>query len=165
MSRQKDALDRITPGLCHKYPGCGILLFGSVGRGDDGPDSDLDIIVVFEGEGPLKWDPGAPIGDPDLNVDLAVFPEPAFRRLAETRWFVFYEFSQAKIIHDPTGIAERNQAPLRDCMRRHPEVVRVWEEYLASYRRSKKEAGYKQLFERSDLEKHLERLLKESESH
>ncbi len=111
MSRQRAALARIVPDLCHRYPGCGILVFGSVARGQERPDSDLDVMVVCEGDAPLKWDPGAAIGERDINIDLAVFPEATLQRLAETKWFIFWELSQAQVVHDPTGIAERN----RDC--------------------------------------------------
>lgn len=162
MSRQRDALNQIMPGLCRKYPGCGILVFGSVGRREERPDSDLDIMVVYEGDGDLTLDHGVPIGPPDVNVDLVIFPENAFRRIIEKKWFGFWEFSQAEIIHDPTGIAERNQAIVRERMRKHPEVAHVWEAFVEAVQRSKKETGVKQPFEkRSELEDYLERLLKE----
>jgi hypothetical protein len=160
MNRQWDALIRIQPGLCHKYPGCGILVFGSVGRGEERPDSDLDVMVIFNGPGELKWDPSAPIGDPDLNIDLAVFPEVTLQQVAKTRWFVFWELSQAKIVHDPTGIAERNQAILRKRFSDHPEIAQVWKEYLTAHGRSKKGESVKQRFSgRAELETHLEKML------
>jgi hypothetical protein len=36
------------PGLRSEYGVSALYLFGSVARGDDGPDSDVDVIVEFE---------------------------------------------------------------------------------------------------------------------
>lgn len=117
-------------------------------------------MVVSEGDGLLEWNPGASIGEPEINIDLAVFPEATLRRLAETRWFVFWEFSQARIVHDPTGIAERNQVALRSRFAAHPEVTRVWEELMAAFGRSKRTPGIELPYGgREGVEKRLETLL------
>lgn len=160
MSRQRDELARIVPELCRMYPGCGVLVFGSVGRGDERLDSDLDVMVVYQGDGDLKWDPGARIAEANLKVDLAIFPEAALRKLSQTRWFVLWEFSQAEIVHDPTGVAERCQAVVRQRMGEHPEVARVWGELMVAVRRSKKETGVSMPYGgRPGVEEYLEKLL------
>ncbi|MGH7145173.1 MAG: nucleotidyltransferase family protein [Planctomycetota bacterium] len=138
ISKQRAAFVPIKPILCDRYPGCSILLFGSVGRGEERPNSDLDIMVFHAGDGQIAWEPGASLGAPDLNVDLAVFPEDAFNRLVATMWYVFFEFSQAAIVHDPTGLAAKYQTMIREKFAEHPEVRGVWEEVLAAVARRKR---------------------------
>ncbi len=142
------------------YPGCGVLVFGSVQRGAERPDSDLDVMVVCPGDGELKLECGARTGAGNVNVDMAIFPEETLRKVAQTRWFIFWEFSQAEIVHDPAGIAQRNQAIVCRRMREHPEVVRVWEEVMVAVRRSKKEAGVAMPYGgRTGVEEYLEKML------
>ena len=160
MTRQRESLARLVPVLCGKYPGCGILVFGSVGRGEERPDSDLDVMVVHGGEGELELILGSPLGEAGLSLDLAVFPEAALLRLAATRWLVFWEFSQAQIVHDPTGIARRNQARIRERFKARPEAAAVWGELMAAVSRSKRERGVTLPYGgRTGVEGYLERMI------
>ena len=49
---QSEAIQEITRRLVEFYHPVKIYLFGSVARGDDGPDSDLDFCVVVPDETP-----------------------------------------------------------------------------------------------------------------
>ena len=49
---QDDAIQEITRRLVEHYHPVKIYLFGSVARGDDGPDSDLDFCVVVPDDAP-----------------------------------------------------------------------------------------------------------------
>jgi hypothetical protein len=100
------------------------------------------------------------LGAAGLNLDIAVFPEVTLRRLAATRWFVFWEFSQAKIVHDPTGVARRNQGLIRQCFEAHPEAAAVWKELMAAVSRSKHERGVTLPYGgRAGVEEYLERMI------
>ena len=159
MTRQRESLARLVPVLCRKYRGCGILVFGSVGRGEEKPNSDLDVIVVHDDEGELEWMPGSPLGEPGLNLDLAIFPQAALRRLAATRWFAFWEFAQAEVVHDPTGIARRNQTLIRERFEAYPEAAAMWKELMAAVSRSKRGSGVTLPYGgRAGVEAYLERL-------
>jgi hypothetical protein len=117
-------------------------------------------MVVHGGEGELELSPGSPLGEPGLNLDMAVFPEAALRRAAATRWFVFWEFSQARIVHDPTGIARRNQELIRQCFEARPDAVAVWKELMAAVSRSKHERGVTLPYGgRAGVEEYLERMI------
>jgi uncharacterized protein len=55
-----EAITAITRGLVEFFHPIRIYLFGSVARGDDGPDSDLDFLVVVPDDVPEeKLRPGA----------------------------------------------------------------------------------------------------------
>ena len=55
-----EAIAEITNRLVEFYRPIRIYLFGSVARGDDGPDSDLDFLVVVPDDAPAhKLRPGA----------------------------------------------------------------------------------------------------------
>jgi len=55
-----EAIAEITHKLVEFYQPIRIYLFGSVARGDDGPDSDLDFLVVVPDDSPDdKLRPGA----------------------------------------------------------------------------------------------------------
>ena len=55
-----EAIAEITHKLVEFYQPIRIYLFGSVARGDDGPDSDLDFLVVVPDDSPeYKLCPGA----------------------------------------------------------------------------------------------------------
>jgi predicted nucleotidyltransferase len=55
-----EAITEITHKLVEFYQPIRIYLFGSVARGDDGPDSDLDFLVVVPDDSPDdKLRPGA----------------------------------------------------------------------------------------------------------
>jgi uncharacterized protein len=43
-----EALPLVVGDILTKFDPVEIILFGSVNRGDDGPDSDLDLLVVFD---------------------------------------------------------------------------------------------------------------------
>ena len=57
---QEEAIQEIARRLVEFYQPVKIYLFGSVARGDDGPDSDLDFCVVMPDDTPPeKLRPGA----------------------------------------------------------------------------------------------------------
>jgi uncharacterized protein len=43
-----EALPLVIADILSEFDPVEIILFGSVARGDDGPDSDLDLLVVFD---------------------------------------------------------------------------------------------------------------------
>jgi predicted nucleotidyltransferase len=49
---REEAIAGITSRLIGFYKPVRIYLFGSVARGDDGPDSDLDFLVVVPDDAP-----------------------------------------------------------------------------------------------------------------
>ena len=130
MSRQRDALPEIIGQLSEEHPGCGVLVSGSVQRGEEREDSDLDIFMVYPGNGEIRLDR---VDRADgLRVDLARFPEAGFRAALPAEWFKFWMFSGAEIVHDPTGIAKRNQELARQRFAERSDIDAAWERQLPS---------------------------------
>ena len=159
MSRHRDALPGIVKTLLARFDRPGIMVFGSVQRGAERPDSDLDLIVIYEGDGELRVERDAPFGDVGIRVDVVLFPEAAFHRLAEKEWYLFWEFSQAEILHDPTGIARRNQDLIRRRMQSRPDIVGAWEDLMAQVRRHKLDPEYRVPLTRPEFEDTLRRMV------
>lgn len=44
----REALPLVVAEIAEAFDPVEVILFGSVARGDEGPDSDLDLLVVFE---------------------------------------------------------------------------------------------------------------------
>ncbi len=160
MSIQREIIDRMTSELSDRYPRCGILVAGSVQRGEERPDSDLDLFVVFQGDGQLGLThEESPEG---IKIDLALFPEGAFLRQADAEWFNFWMFSRAEIVHDPTGIAKRNQDIALAYFRQHPDVDAAWAKQMQEVRKHKANRSYIPEFPTwDDFSRHVSTLIAE----
>ena len=63
-------LDDVVRRIAERFPPDKIILFGSRARGDSGPDSDIDLLVLFsEVDDPNKR-------APELYASLVDFPRP-----------------------------------------------------------------------------------------
>lgn len=160
MSVQREIIDRMTPELSDRYPGCGILVAGSVQRGEERPDSDLDLFVVFQGDGKLGMT--HEVSPEGIKIDLALFPEAAFLLQADAEWFNFWMFSRAEIVHDPAGIAKRNQNIALAYFRMHPGVDAAWCNQIQEVWKHKADRSYIPEFPAwDDFSKHVRTLVAE----
>jgi len=82
-----EAIAEITRRLVEFYAPVRIYLFGSVARGDDGPDSDLDFLVVVPDDAPAeKTKPGAArraVWGTGVAKDIITWRRTDFERRAE----------------------------------------------------------------------------------
>lgn len=160
MTIQRDILSRLLEELPLRFPGCGVLVGGSVLRRTERPDSDIDLFVVFDGDGPLGRQPEkSPEG---IEIDLAVFPEKTFRKLLPEEWFNFWMFANAEIIHDPTGIAKRNQETAVSHFRDNAVIQAAWERQQCEVDRHKADPGYELQFPSwGDFSTHVKEMVTE----
>ena len=158
MSKHRKALSWIVDDLSVKHPGCGILVSGSVQRGEEKPHSDIDLFVVFDGTGEIRLD--RETTSDGLFMDIARFPEKAFRDQVAIQWHKFWMFSRAEIVHDPAGIARRNQTLACGYFKHHPDIDRIWEEQLTEVRRHKADRTYALRYPTwDDFARHIERMV------
>ena len=158
MSIQREIVARMVQDLPKRFPACGILVAGSVQRGEERPDSDLDLFVVFPGDGAVRLEHET--SREGIKVDLAVFPENGFQREVKQEWFKFWMFSQAELVHDPTGIAKRNQEIARSYFRTHPSIDQAWITQMTEIRKHKANRSYLPRYPSfNDFVMHIERMI------
>ena len=157
MSIQRDIVSRMTGELSERYRDCGILVMGSVQRGEERPDSDIDLFVVFEGDGRLGLThETSPEG---VKIDLALFPKATFLRQFEDEWFLYWGFSRATIVHDPTGVAAHCQDLVRRRFKKNPHIDAAWEQQQAEVLKHKADRTYTLAFPQwSDFASHVRRI-------
>jgi predicted nucleotidyltransferase len=71
MAPDDPLLKRCAEAIREAYPGrlAGIVLYGSVARGDDTPESDIDLLVLIEGEYDL-WEEIGRLVDATYDLQL-----------------------------------------------------------------------------------------------
>jgi len=160
MSIQREIVTRMIGDLPKRFPACGILVAGSVQRGEERPDSDLDLFLVFPGDGAVRLEHEE--SREGIKVDLAVFPECGFQREVKQKWFNFWMFSRAEIVYDPNGIAKRNQELALSYFGSHPDVDQAWVRQMSEVRRHKADRTYLPEHPTWDgFAKHIEKMVAE----
>lgn len=75
-----------------------IIVFGSRARGDNRPDSDIDLYLVVEDEGPSGWDvmadANAALWELDLDWDVVSRKRSEYERLSDDVAAVEYAVSR-----------------------------------------------------------------------
>lgn len=144
MSKQRQALEKLISEISEEHAGCGILVWGSVMRGCEGPNSDLDIFVVVEGDGPIRLDQGWQDGRQHLEnyvdgvcLDKATMPSETLGKALEKEPFLFWFFARSQIVYDPKGLAKKYHEMARVYFDSHPSVEAVWDENSEIIRRWK----------------------------
>lgn len=78
MPRQRASLEEIVGRLVAAYKPLKIYLFGSTARGDTGPDSDIDILVIVPDDAPKELRSAgtgySALRGTGVAVDLLVWP-------------------------------------------------------------------------------------------
>ncbi|MFW6154386.1 MAG: hypothetical protein ACOC95_04130 [Planctomycetota bacterium] len=100
----------------------------------------LDLFVVYPGAGRIHLEHTH--SAEGVKVDLAVFPETALRRDVRTEGYKFWMLSRAEIVHDPHGLARRNQELVLSWFRHHRQIDRAWQQQLARVRLHKADRTY-----------------------
>src|ERR1700759_126424 len=88
----KQTLERLKPELLRKYPIASIGLFGSIVRDDFTPDSDVDIIVDFNGKIGIEFITLADELEEKLNRKVDLVPRDAIKPK-------YFEVIQPQIIY------------------------------------------------------------------
>jgi len=149
LSRQTDALEQVLPRIVEAAAGCGVLLQGSVSRGEETDGSDLDVTVVVPD--------GTEIVPNDLihegnrfgmcRVDAEVYGvavdinwlhlSDLTRIVRERGAYSWFMFATGRAVHDPEGLAAGGQKLCRAWFAAHPEVRHAWEAQQARVARAK----------------------------
>jgi predicted nucleotidyltransferase len=147
MTIQQDILPRVVEICASIHDRCGVVLIGSVARGAERADSDLDLNLVFPGdERPVgrhpyvaednRWQLVVKDKIRDIRVDVAWETERALlARLQSDEIRDCWPFSWGRVLRDPAKIVAPCLNLAREWYQRHPEVA---ERYEADYTEAKR---------------------------
>jgi predicted nucleotidyltransferase len=155
MSKQQDALPFLVQRCSSVDPNCGIQLQGSLARGTERDDSDVDLTVVLDPAAPAPrfneflnpqnhggmirvW-----VDRFGVNVDINWIYESDLVALSHTSAALgWYMFAIGRPLYDPQNRAQRCQDSLRKWFDAHPEILRAWEAQQVAVNRHKHEPGH-----------------------
>jgi hypothetical protein len=135
MSKHRRILPDAIAELGAESPECRIVLHGSVQRGEERSDSDLDLIVVQDRGGDRKIDFSR--AREGIRLGLTCYGASWLEDSIGVHPYWYWPFSHAEVHRDPDGLAKRLQSCLRQYFDAHPAVVRAWEAHVEHYLRTK----------------------------
>ena len=108
-ARLKTAAERITARLAERDDIDAVLLYGSVARGDAGPDSDIDLLVIGEDAGQTiaglrRWVSDV---DGERRAGLAFHTRESFAAIVDERSrFLVHLRREGEVLLDRTGLLQ-----------------------------------------------------------
>jgi len=135
MSKHREILPEAVDILGERFPGCAVLLWGSVQRGCERPDSDLDLIVVHNGDGKMVIDHSW--SHEGIEMCMTYFPVEYLARELHDRPYLYWPFAQTEQLCDRENLSAPLQELARSYFRDNPEVARFWEDHTRNYRNQK----------------------------
>ncbi len=151
MSRHHEIIPHLLEVCSSIHNDCGVVLIGSVARGTERPESDIDLNIIFpEDVCPVRQD--SYIDDDNrwqlvikdnvqgIRVDVAWETRFALlKRLRSDDVLNCWPFSNGRILHDPCNVAAPCLAIAKEWYREHPEVAARYEsEYVEAKRRQRR---------------------------
>ncbi len=103
--RRRARLESELPKIVERLKAIGakkIILFGSLARGDVGPASDIDLIVVLDAPGRFLDRLGIVYEAmlPSVGVDAIAYTSDEFDELSQTRPFVRQAVAEGRVLHE-----------------------------------------------------------------
>ena len=153
ISQQRALLPYLIARITEIDPHCGIMLQGSVSRGTERSDSDLDLTVVFGDVQKMHFNelirPDNQFGMSrvvvqSINIDINWYYATDLKRILQQDGACdFFIFSLGEIVHDPLQLASSCQSAARAFFTEHPLIAAAWEKQNEAVRRSKSDPLYK----------------------
>jgi predicted nucleotidyltransferase len=100
-AKLEEAVTRIV-GACRQAGYAKVILFGSMARGDVGPESDVDLLLVKDTQDRFmdRLDEFYRTVAPDVAVDVLVYTPEEFRELVKSRSFVRQAVEEGVVLFD-----------------------------------------------------------------
>jgi predicted nucleotidyltransferase len=115
----RERADQVTEALIEEFPQLsGVCLYGSVARGDAGPDSDLDLLVLGEDPDLRASSMRRALGQRDSRprVSIVYHTSETLHRYLETgSRFLLHVQLEGKVLYDDSGLLKelQHRAPIR----------------------------------------------------
>jgi predicted nucleotidyltransferase len=119
--------DRVAEDLIGKFPQVsGVCLYGSVARGDAGPESDLDLLVVGEDPDlrPSSMRRALGLSDSKPRVSIVYHTPTTLHRYIETgSRFLLHVQLEGEVLYDDSGLLEdlKRRSPIQGPIRQEIE--------------------------------------------
>ncbi len=113
-----------------------IALFGSLARGEERSDSDVDIEVISTKA--KDWELKQDEKRYGIQIDFQITPKDKLLRNIKEYPYLCYDYLTEKVIYDPEGFMKRIRKELKKYFDKHPEVVDFWEKKLKVMKGNKK---------------------------
>ena len=140
MTKHRDIIPEVVEILVKQHPGCAIVLVGSVRRGTERPDSDLDLALIVPKNCKKESDHWKYKG---VVLCLCFLGAKWMGESLTTAPYVFWPFSRGEILHDPDGIALAYQDRAKEFFAQNPGVVDLWQSKLSQHSASKTDPDLK----------------------
>jgi len=111
-----------------------ITLFGSLARGEERKDSDVDIEIISEIAKKWRLLKKKKYG---IKVDLVICPKKHLLHQMEKYPYLCYDYLSEKIIYNPNGFMNELRKKLKGYFDKHPKVVKFWEDKLKTMKENK----------------------------
>ena len=125
------------------FPDAPVYLSGSVCFGNERPDSDIDLLVIVPDvaqtsfpDGKIEWE------NSDFKLVRAYFEEiplhlhfgtfGLLEMFVQNPWRA-YKFLKIEKLYDPNGVVQLAKDRIAPWFPEHPEVVKLWQEWLAQW--------------------------------
>jgi predicted nucleotidyltransferase len=138
VSRQTEALPHLVARCVEAHPDCGIRLQGSVARGAERADSDIDLTVVVPGNALVResdllsqnnhWRMQLVQDQTSgLRLDINwVGVDELLDLIAERGAVAWFMFFSGTTLRDPSGVVARCETAVATWFQSHPEILTVW---------------------------------------
>ena len=113
-----------------------ITLFGSLARGEERYDSDVDIQIISGNA--KKWELKQDDVRYGIKIDLVICPEKHLIYQFDNYPYLCYDYLNEKIIYDPKSFIKGFQNKIRKYISKHPEVAEFWEDKLKIMKENKR---------------------------
>jgi len=136
--------DRIVQGLVADADGnpqvLGLLLFGSVARGTQRADSDIDVITVYQSHKPTSGIDNTAIEA--IKVGNIFLTYDILAHSVKTVPYLLHPLGEAKLLFDRNDQIEPLLAQIRQYFAGHLEIVNEWNGYYQLLKDEKAQFGY-----------------------
>jgi predicted nucleotidyltransferase len=137
-TKHRHVLAKLIRELSAQYPSCGTLVWGSVMRGTERPNSDLDVFVVVQGGGAMRtlqgWQDGKRHPENYMDgvcLDITIMPAETLADVLQDEPYKCWFFAHSQIVHDPMGLAKKHLDVAAAYFDTHPAVEAIWKETAA----------------------------------
>ncbi len=120
----------------------GLLVFGSVARGTQRENSDIDVITVLQSSKPASGIhnttvEGIKVGDLYLTYEVLIHS-------VENVPYLLHPLEGAKLLFERDGLVHPVLARIREYYLNHPEIAAEWNKYYSLLQEEKAQFGYEQ---------------------